>query len=580
MDALAARLDLALSYSTFQHELEDKCSDPHLAASQQPPELPRPPLLPLEQARAIRKACLQAASYVAHTRRGDVKDAPLAALEQAKQDIAGSIGGEQLAETVKQLGLAASWREVYQLEEATDQVSAAASELTGRLQRLQELVGEPVSALVGVMASEASRYTLSRLAGDQPGEARQALVAMVRAYHQLSTWSRPKWVGVNLGGWLLLEYGPATPLYQTQGADDNGEWCFAEELKEKGVGAEEVFAEHRARHVTMTELRTIASLGLNAIRVPFGYWVVTGPTCGDPYVGPCLEELDRVVAMAGELGLAVILDLHGNPGGETENKCCGRDKPDFQFTDWRRDEALHVLGVIARRFADAEAVVGVQVLFSRSLFHAFVGPLRARLPAHVHFGSRHWQVCNEPSKRIAPRDLVEHYVAAARAVREGGMPADRVSVICPLYYDEGDDKDEFYRCWLDAFLALDNCVLDFHPYFFGDWGALRPKLHARGDNPPEVGQHGEPRGPAGGSFLSPAGWRILTGGDGSGAPMQGSDPLNDSPPPTAAVRPPPTRRSQLSQRGSAHEAARGAGARVCRALPGVDGRRVECGAPT
>ena len=204
MDALAARLDLALSYSTFQHDLEDKCSDPHLAASQQPPELPRPPLLPLEQARAIRKACLQAASYVAHTRRGDVKDAPLAALEQAKQDIAGSIGGEQLAETVKQLGLAASWREVYQLEEATDQVSAAASEFTGRLQRLQELVGEPVSALVGVMASEASRYTLSRLAGDQPGEARQALVAMVRAYHQLSTWSRPKWVGVNLGGWLLL----------------------------------------------------------------------------------------------------------------------------------------------------------------------------------------------------------------------------------------------------------------------------------------------------------------------------------------------------------------------------------------
>ena len=79
------------------------------------------------------------------------------------------------------------------------------------------------------------------------------------------------------------------------------------------------------------------------------------------------------------------------------------------------------------------------------------------------------QVCNEPSKEIPPHALVEHYIAAARAVREGGMSMDRVAVICPLYYTDDDDKDEFLKAWLEGFEALDNCVLDIHPYYFGDW---------------------------------------------------------------------------------------------------------------
>ena len=83
------------------------------------------------------------------------------------------------------------------------------------------------------------------------------------------------------------------------------------------------------------------------------------------------------------------------------------------------------------------------------------------------------QLCNEPSKEIEPRALVEHYVAAARAIRENGMTADRVAVICPLYYTDDDDKEEFFRCWYEAYDhdydALDNCVIDVHPYYFGDW---------------------------------------------------------------------------------------------------------------
>ena len=44
------------------------------------------------------------------------------------------------------------------------------------------------------------------------------------------------------------------------------------------------------------------------MRVPFGYWVVTGPTHGDPYVGPHLELLDCAVEWAGRHGLQVCAD--------------------------------------------------------------------------------------------------------------------------------------------------------------------------------------------------------------------------------------------------------------------------------
>ena len=142
--------------------------------------------------------------------------------------------------------------------------------------------------------------------------------------------------------------------------------------------------------------------------------VVSGPTCGDPYLGPCIDELDRVVAMATELGLEVLLDLHGNPGvlsarfetanpkrcctvrrkrrgslftaneasrspqpslpalapqGETDNKCCGSDHPEWSFEEWRRPEALQVLGTVARRYAHAAAVTAVQVGHASGVAH-------------------------------------------------------------------------------------------------------------------------------------------------------------------------------------------------------------------
>jgi hypothetical protein len=38
---------------------------------------------------------------------------------------------------------------------------------------------------------------------------------------------------------------------------------------------------------------------------PLWYWCVIGPSNGDPYVGPCLEYVDRVVDWCEKHGLQV-----------------------------------------------------------------------------------------------------------------------------------------------------------------------------------------------------------------------------------------------------------------------------------
>lgn len=85
------------------------------------------------------------------------------------------------------------------------------------------------------------------------------------------------------------------------------------------------------------------------------------------------------------------------------------------------------------------------------------------------------QVCNETSRTgIRPADLVEHYKRAAAVIREAGMRANSVTIVCPCYY-QGANKAEFLDRWRRACVdgELDNCALDFHMYFFGDWANER-----------------------------------------------------------------------------------------------------------
>uniref|UniRef100_A0A7S0B2T8 glucan 1,3-beta-glucosidase n=1 Tax=Pyrodinium bahamense TaxID=73915 RepID=A0A7S0B2T8_9DINO len=269
-----------------------------------------------------------------------------------------------------------------------------------------------------------------------------ASLARFLAHQRRLFWGRPPWRGVNLGGWLILEPGPSAELFDAHGPAAC-EWDLMARMRARlgDEAAEAALRAHRDSFVTEEDFRRIRSLGFNAVRIPFGYWVVTGPGKGEEvYAGPALEFLDRALAWCKACGLQALLDLHGAPGGESGERPCGRERADWHWGDWRLNESIEALRVLAERYRGHPCVAGVSV-------------------------------CNEPSETLPAEVLCNFYDCAVRTIREAGMPPDEVAVVLPAYRTER--LDEIWRLWnrrFDGFARHTNVAFDLHLYHcFGPW---------------------------------------------------------------------------------------------------------------
>lgn len=100
--------------------------------------------------------------------------------------------------------------------------------------------------------------------------------------------------GINLGIHLITLHSSRFTLTQTLGKS----------------ASQNLLNAHWATWITQNDFNEIASVGLNQVRIPIGYWALN-PLPGDPYVQGQLEYLDQAIGWARQAGLKVILDVHG-----------------------------------------------------------------------------------------------------------------------------------------------------------------------------------------------------------------------------------------------------------------------------
>ena len=123
--------------------------------------------------------------------------------------------------------------------------------------------------------------------------------------------------GVNLGSLFVFEPWMASSEWNRIGCGS-----YASEFDcVSGLGqtaANTAFQDHWTNWITQTDIQNIASLGLNTIRVPVGYWMREDIVYSDSEHFPQggFDALARLCGWAKAAGLYVIIDMHGAPGAQ------------------------------------------------------------------------------------------------------------------------------------------------------------------------------------------------------------------------------------------------------------------------
>src|SRR5207248_2777412 len=147
--------------------------------------------------------------------------------------------------------------------------------------------------------------------------------------------------GCNLGNWLMIE---PWMLGGTLKAKDQGE--ITDILRERfgderGYGLVELYREH---YITPRDFDLVKSFRFNVVRVPFDYRLLQDEK--PPYAmrADAFKWLDRALKLAEDAGVYVILDMHGVPGGQSNQMHTGREnqKPDV-FQDKAAQERMVAL---------------------------------------------------------------------------------------------------------------------------------------------------------------------------------------------------------------------------------------------
>lgn len=91
----------------------------------------------------------------------------------------------------------------------------------------------------------------------------------------------------------------------------------------------DAFEKHWKTWIDPSTVQAVHDVGLNTIRIPIGYWSYTAivDKSSEPFADGdrMLPYLDAVIEKAADLGIYVVLDLHGAPGGQQQDVFTGQN---------------------------------------------------------------------------------------------------------------------------------------------------------------------------------------------------------------------------------------------------------------
>ena len=168
--------------------------------------------------------------------------------------------------------------------------------------------------------------------------------------------------GVNLGGWLVEEVW-MLPIENTppEGSAFEQITCHANlwSTLEKRFGQQDMLKIRRAWRdtwITKADFQRIKAAGMNSVRLPFLFDSLDAPDGLFPWI-------DKALAWAREVGIYVVIDLHGAPGRQSGEHHTGEMKVDRMFKEPEMiEKTAEVWKRVAARYKDHPEVAGFDLL--------------------------------------------------------------------------------------------------------------------------------------------------------------------------------------------------------------------------
>jgi len=157
--------------------------------------------------------------------------------------------------------------------------------------------------------------------------------------------------GVNLGGWLVTERWMTPSLYDGTDAIDEYTLLQTQANIKK-------LRKHHHEFITEQDFVWLQKHGINALRIPVGYWVFDG----DPPFFEAIDSLDWAVQLASKYELLVLIDLHGAPGSQNGKDHSGKQGKVGWYTKANLKLTIDILVRLAERYRSEKHVFGLELL--------------------------------------------------------------------------------------------------------------------------------------------------------------------------------------------------------------------------
>ncbi|KAK3287685.1 hypothetical protein CYMTET_4820 [Cymbomonas tetramitiformis] len=244
---------------------------------------------------------------------------------------------------------------------------------------------------------------------------------------------------VNIGGLFVLEPW-ITHNFTNWGTEIRDQSTFCE----KDPDAAAKLEDHWANFYNAQDFKDMAGYGLNAVRLPVGWWYFVSADQAKPYYIPKVPITDadhpitKVISWAKDAGLQVLLDLHAAPGSQNGLDNSGIKSMDTQVENWGETWIYNSTNIAA--------TVNVNVAMADYL---------ASLQAKGLDNILGLELVNEPWVFMDMSKVRDYYVTAINAIRQ--KHAD-----LPIFIHDAFRHVEWE--WLLKNFPSHNVFMDTHVY--------------------------------------------------------------------------------------------------------------------